>query len=152
MCLNLCSLTDCSPPVFSVRGSLQERIPEWLAMLSSRGSSQPRDRTRISYAVYHECPPGKPRTPHKSLDKISFINTVHSFWNQLTACSPRIPLTPDKKSVNLVVSSPCKNGTKPVTRRWGKNRDPGSKNTQISSWPIKPIKSEALIDREMLRP
>ena len=67
-----------------------------------------------------ECPPRKPGTPHKSLDKSSFINTVHSFWNQLTACSPRILLTPDKTSVNLIVPSPCKNGTKPVTRQWGK--------------------------------
>ena len=29
-------------------GILQARIPEWVAMLSSRGSSQPRDRTQVS--------------------------------------------------------------------------------------------------------
>ena len=29
-------------------GILQARIPEWVAMPSSRGSSQPRDRTRVS--------------------------------------------------------------------------------------------------------
>ena len=34
---------DCSPPGSSVHGILQERILEWVAMPSSRESSQPRD-------------------------------------------------------------------------------------------------------------
>ena len=34
---------DCSPPDFSVLGILQARTLEWVAMPSSRGSSQPRD-------------------------------------------------------------------------------------------------------------
>ena len=37
---------DCSS---SVHGILQERILEWVAMPSSRGSSQPRDRTQVSH-------------------------------------------------------------------------------------------------------
>ena len=40
---------DCSPPGSSVHGIFQGRILEWVAMPYSRGSSQPRDRTRISY-------------------------------------------------------------------------------------------------------
>ena len=36
---------DCSPPGSSVHGILQVRILEWVAMLSSRGSSWPRDWT-----------------------------------------------------------------------------------------------------------
>ena len=28
---------------------IQARIPEWVAMLSSRGSSQPRDQTQVSH-------------------------------------------------------------------------------------------------------
>ena len=40
---------DCSPPDSSVRGILQARILEWVVMPSSRGSSQSRDRTLISY-------------------------------------------------------------------------------------------------------
>ena len=40
---------DCSPPGSSVLGILQARILEWIAVPSSRGSSQPRDRTRVSY-------------------------------------------------------------------------------------------------------
>ena len=39
---------DCSPPGSSVHGILQERILKWVAMPSSRGASQPRDRTHIS--------------------------------------------------------------------------------------------------------
>ena len=38
-----------SPLGSSVLGSLQERILKWVAMPSSRGSSQPRDRTHVSY-------------------------------------------------------------------------------------------------------
>ena len=49
LCLTLCHAMDCSPPGFSVRGSLQVRLLEWVAISSSRGSSQPRDRTCISY-------------------------------------------------------------------------------------------------------
>ena len=33
----------------SVHGILQARILEWVAMLSSRGFSQPRDRTQVSH-------------------------------------------------------------------------------------------------------
>ena len=39
---------DCGPPGSSVHGILQARILEWVAMPSSRGSSQPRDRTQVS--------------------------------------------------------------------------------------------------------
>ena len=47
-CLILCNPTDCGWPGSSVHGILQERILEWVAMLSSRGSSRPRDRTCFS--------------------------------------------------------------------------------------------------------
>ena len=43
--VRLCDPMDCSPPVSSVRGILQARILEWVAMPSSRGSSPPRDPT-----------------------------------------------------------------------------------------------------------
>ena len=39
---------DCSPPGSSVYGISQGRILEWVAMPSSRGSSWPRDRIRVS--------------------------------------------------------------------------------------------------------
>jgi len=37
-----------APPGSSVQESLQSRILEWVAMLSSKGSSPPRDRTCVS--------------------------------------------------------------------------------------------------------
>jgi len=47
LCLTLCDPMDCSPPGSSAHGILQARILEWVAMPSSRGSSQPRDQTRL---------------------------------------------------------------------------------------------------------
>ena len=44
-CVWLCGPLDCSPPGFSVHGILQARLLEWVAMPSSRGSSQARDQT-----------------------------------------------------------------------------------------------------------
>ena len=41
----LCDPIDCSPPGSLVHGILQARILEGVAMPSSRGSTQPRDRT-----------------------------------------------------------------------------------------------------------
>ena len=43
-----CDAMDCSPPDSSVCWISQAIILEWVAMPSSRGFSQPRDRTRIS--------------------------------------------------------------------------------------------------------
>ena len=48
-CLTLCNPMACSPPGSSVHGILQASIMEWVAMPSSRGSSQPRDQTHVSY-------------------------------------------------------------------------------------------------------
>ena len=64
-CPPLCDPMDCSPPGYSVYGILQTRIPECVAMPFSRGSSQPRDQTRVSYSAggfFTTEPPGKPLT------------------------------------------------------------------------------------------
>ena len=42
---------DCSPPGSSVHGIFQTGILEWTAIFSSRGSSQLRDQTLVSYIV-----------------------------------------------------------------------------------------------------
>ena len=47
-CWTLCSLMNCSLPGSSVHGVLQARILEWVAILFSRVSSQPRGRTHVS--------------------------------------------------------------------------------------------------------
>ena len=47
-CPSLCDPVDSSPPGSTVHGILQARMLEWVAMPSSRGSSQPRDQTQVS--------------------------------------------------------------------------------------------------------
>ena len=47
-CPTLCDPMDCSPPGSVVHGILQARTLEWVALPSSRGSSQPRDGTHVS--------------------------------------------------------------------------------------------------------
>ena len=66
-CPTLCDPMDRSPPGFSVHGVLLARILEWVAVPSSKGSSRPRDRTRVSYvfctrrrALYRWCHLGSP--------------------------------------------------------------------------------------------
>ena len=49
LCLTLCHPMDCSPPGFSVDGISQARILEWVATSYSRGSSWPRQQTRVSW-------------------------------------------------------------------------------------------------------
>ena len=68
-CPALCHSTDCSPPGSSVHGILQARKVAWVAMCSSRASSQPRDGTLISYVscagrqvLYHSCHLGDPKS------------------------------------------------------------------------------------------
>ena len=48
-CPTLCNPMDFSLPGSSVHGILQGRILEWASMSSSRGSSQARDQTHVSY-------------------------------------------------------------------------------------------------------
>ena len=65
---------DYCPSGSSANGLFQARILEWVAMPSSRGSSQPRDRTQVSCigrrVLYHQCPLGsqdyqkRPLYPH----------------------------------------------------------------------------------------
>ena len=45
---NSCDPIDCSLPGSSDHGILQARIPEWVAISFSRGSSHPRDQMHIS--------------------------------------------------------------------------------------------------------
>ena len=55
---------DHRPPGSFVHGILQARILEQTAMLSSRGSSQPRGRTQVSHMQVDSLPsepPGKPK-------------------------------------------------------------------------------------------
>ena len=58
---------DCRPPGSSLLGILQARILEWVAISSSRRSSQPRDQTHISCIAgrfFITEPPEKPQLCH----------------------------------------------------------------------------------------
>ena len=48
-CPTLCDPMNCSPPGSSVQGILQAGTLEWVAISFSRGSSQPRDWTQVSW-------------------------------------------------------------------------------------------------------
>ena len=50
--VQLCNPMDCGPLGSSVHGILQARILDWVAMPSSRGSSQPRNQTYVSYVSW----------------------------------------------------------------------------------------------------
>ena len=47
-----CNPLDCNLLGFSVRGIFQARILKWVAISSSRGSSQPRGQTSVSCVSY----------------------------------------------------------------------------------------------------
>ena len=70
-CLTLCDPMDYSLPGYSVHGILQAGILAWAAIPFSRGSSQPRDQTQVSFVscmgkrlsfffFFLLVPPGKP--------------------------------------------------------------------------------------------
>ena len=84
---------DCSPPGCSVHGILQARILEWVVMPFSRGSSRPKDQTRVSCVscfgrevFYHLAPPGKPLILHIKMvnmffTTIFFLNKSESLFS-----------------------------------------------------------------------
>ena len=61
-CPTLCDPMDCSLPGSSVHGIFQAIVLEWIAISFPRGSSRPRDRTRVSGIVDRHLPsePSKP--------------------------------------------------------------------------------------------
>ena len=64
-CPTICDPVGCSRPGSSVHGISQTRILEWVAISSSRGSSQPRDQTWVFCLLHWQAgslslvPPGK---------------------------------------------------------------------------------------------
>ena len=78
--LTLCDPMNCSPPGSSARGILQPRILEWVAISSSRGSSQLRDQPHVSYAscigrqvLYRQCHLGSLRNGISSVQLLSHV-------------------------------------------------------------------------------
>ena len=68
-CPTLCNPMDYSPPGSSVHGIIQTRILQWVVMPSSRGSSQPRDRTQVSHIAggfFTVCATREAQNPHQT--------------------------------------------------------------------------------------
>ena len=82
--------TDCSLPGSSVHGILQARILQWVAMPSSRGSSQPRDWTPVSCIAseffYQQSPQGNPERV------VDWQNQFSTKLIQTSLLTPRILL------------------------------------------------------------
>ena len=70
---------DCSPLSSSINGVSQAKVLEWVAISSSRGSSQPRDRTRVSCLSPTLQADSLPAEPSGS-PKAAFI--VHLVWEK----------------------------------------------------------------------
>ena len=68
-CLTLCNPKDHSLPGSSVHGIFQTRIPLWVAISFSRGSSQPRHRTHVSSTTR--------RTTKEALDLKNIVRKTH---------------------------------------------------------------------------
>ena len=87
LCLTLCHPVDYSPPGASVHEILQARILEWPAMPSSRGSSRPRDQTRVSCisctadGFFTAEPPEKPH----NFSQVQLLSCVRLFATPWTA-------------------------------------------------------------------
>ena len=88
-CPALRNSMHCNPPGSSVHGILQAKILEWIAMPSSRGSSQPRDQTCASCSCYIAGgffttePLGKPKTVTASICSMLHLVTAYIpgvFW------------------------------------------------------------------------
>ena len=112
-CLTLWDPMDCSLPGSFVHGDSPGWILEWIAMPSSRGSSQPRDGTHISYVswigrhvLYHQCHLGSPyqdtRINYKGRDRKEYVT-----------CYPKFHGTKGKKKLEWVVRK-----KKNKTRKW----------------------------------
>ena len=81
-CLTHCNPMDCSPPVSSIRGILQARILEWVAIRFPRGSSWPRDQSPISYIAgrfFSVEPLGKPIFNHVANTFLVINRTLPSY-------------------------------------------------------------------------
>ena len=86
-CPTFCNLMGCSPPGSSVRRILQARTLEWVAISSSRVSSQPRDPTHVScvccigrWILYHWATWEVPYRLHRSAQKKCLTSFV-CFWS-----------------------------------------------------------------------
>ena len=95
---SFCDPMDCSPPGSSVHGIFQARILEYVAISSSRGSSQPTDQTHVSCVSFIAGGFFTTEPPKKPQSCVSLPNSCESIYTLGTGkCffySPRTQLLP----------------------------------------------------------
>ena len=72
-CLTLCDTMDCSLPGSSVHGIFWARVLEWVAISFSKGSSWPRNQTRVSHIIGRRFTVWATRDMKTTLKDISLI-------------------------------------------------------------------------------
>ena len=82
--LTLCNPMDCSLSGSSVHGIFQAWVLEWVAVSFSRGSSQPRDQTRVSHVVGRCFTVWATREIHS---KLEYEKLIKSEWVNLELCT-----------------------------------------------------------------
>ena len=115
-CLTLCDPRDCSPPVSSVHGVSQARIPEWVAISFSRESAWPRDQTHIScigrQILYHWATRGiwfsyiTANTYIYSLSNFFPISVMKEYWAEFPVLCRRSLLAVYLKYSSMYLSIP----------------------------------------------
>ena len=93
-CVQLYNSMDYSPPGSSVHGIFQARIQEWDAISFSRGLSQPRDRTCVSFVFcigrqvlyYHWYHLGSPLIVEGSADPVLAAGVVRALPFSQISC------------------------------------------------------------------
>ena len=118
LCPTLCDLVDHSPPGSLVDEIFSARILEWGSIPSSKGSSQPRDRTHVSYitciaGVFFTAEPlGKPvAVIIKHIKKPTLGQSSHmsflSLWtvplSSVYSCLCALPNNKDFVSTSLLI-------------------------------------------------
>ena len=105
-CPTLWDPEDCSLQAFSVHGILQTRILEWVAMPSSRGSSQSRNLTHISCSscnageLFTTRPPGEAQ----QLLTMSLKCSRYCKIRQVNSCEHRKGHSPGGRKTHCVVA------------------------------------------------
>ena len=91
-CPTLCDPRNCSPPGSSAHGVFQARIPEWIVIPFSRGSSRPRDWTWVSciagrfFTIWgmREAPVLRPDFSHCNVSDLIEKNHISYLWKMYT--------------------------------------------------------------------
>ena len=105
-CPTLCNPVDCSLPTSSVHGILQAKILEWVPILFSRGSSQPRDRTWVCYMAgifFTIWDTKEAHTPLKAhFEVLSLIKSSQALWTPTSTSD--LNVSPYHTELNGLVS------------------------------------------------